>query len=227
MKLIHFLQDNYFLAIYIVTLFVSIIKYRLYFDSSLKYIPVIITYTLATEILGILVLKYDNFQIIYFVKQAFHNNLIFNLWDIIFFSYFYYIYWKTIKTNSFKKIIKYGGCSYILISIINLFVQNFVLYPQIYALSYGSLLIITCIILYFIDVKSSPINIPNSKNLLFWISIGLFLFYTFYPFIMISMNYYFREIYQAQVRPFHLFLIVLMYSCFIIGFIRMRRIRPQ
>ncbi len=228
MELIFFLYDHCFLLIYLVALLFSLIKYRLYFDSPLRYIPVVITYTLATETLGAFLMKYDDFQIIYFVKEAFHNNLIFNIWDIVFFNYFYFIYWKTIKTPRFKKIIKYGGLLYILISSINPFLQNFILYPQIYALSYGSLIILICIVLYLNDLKSNPINTPKTKNLLYWISIGLFTFYTFYPFVMICINYHFKEIYQAyNLRPFHLFLIVLMYSCFIIGFIRMRRIRPQ
>ncbi|WP_291871263.1 hypothetical protein [Maribacter sp.] len=218
--------DNLFIILYAISLITSIIRYRRYYDSALKYLPIIIGYTLANEILGGMIKYYNEIQIVYSEGYALNNNLIFNIWDNIFFLYFFYVYWKMFNTIKFKKIARNGTLLYIGISIVNLFIQDFFIFTQIYSLVFGSLLIVIIAILYFVELKRKPTSIPISKNLLFWISIGLLIFYTFYPFIIILITNYFYEIYKPlNIRPFHLSLIILMYSCFIIGFIRMRRIR--
>ncbi len=221
-----FLLGNYFMALYAVALVLSILRYRRYFDSLLKYLPILIGYTLLSETLGYFIRVNDDLQIVYLEGYSFYNQFIFNIFDIIFFLYFYYVYWNAIQNIRFKKLIKYGAALFIISSLVNPFFQDPMLIPQMMASSLGSAILVVCTIFYFIEHRSK-INIPYHRNLLFWISLGLLIFYSFYPFIL-TVGYFNYELYQKlYMRQFHYLLIALMYSCFIIGFILMRRIRPE
>ena len=221
-----FIRENYFLIFYALALLLALLQYRKYFDSLLKYFPIIIAYTLISEILGTVVRDYENIQIVYLDGYSFYNQLIFNIFDIIFFLYFFHVYRNAISSFKFKNWTKYGAILFILCSIINPFLQNFLLYAQMMASTIGSIVLIFSILLYFLDKKAIT-NVPNRQNLLFWISWGLLLFYIFYPFILL-LGYFNYELYkQFHVRIVHHILIAVMYSCFILGFIYMRRIRPS
>ncbi len=217
-----FISDNYFLVFYALALIISLFSYRKYFDTVLKYLPILIGYTLITEILGFLIRDYDTIQIVYIDGYSFYNNLIFNIFDIIFFLYFFYVFWSTITDKINKKVIKWGAILFVLISLFNPFSQDFVLFPQIWASSFGSIILIACILYYYNQLRRRT-PIPKSHDLLFWISTGLLVFYTFYPFILI-IGHFDYGLYQ-KLHIHHL-LIVVMYSCFILGFILMSRKRP-
>lgn len=202
----------------------SIVRYRRYFDSLLKYFPIIIAYTLISETLGLLIRVNDNIQIVYLEGYSFYNILIFNIFDIVFFLYFFSVYWNVVTEIKYRNWIKYGAFLFIACTLINPFFQNFILYPQLIASTVGSFVLIFAILLYFIGKKTIS-NLPNRQNLLFWISMGLLLFYTFYPFILL-IGYYDYELYQKlHIRFIQHILIAVMYSCFVIGFVLMRRIR--
>lgn len=214
--------ENLFVPLYGISFILSIIRYKRYFESTLRYLPIIIGYTLANELLGSLILNNEEYQIIYSEGKHNYNNIIFNIWEIVFFLYFFYIFWKTLKRENFKQTIKYGALLYIITSIANPFIESFVLYPQIYALTIASILLVISTIFYFIELKES---ISISRDLLFWISIGLLIFHLFYPFIMGLMTYNLDIYFDWNIRPLHLSLIILLYGCTIIGFIRMKYIK--
>ena len=219
------IRENYFLIFYALALLLALVQYRKYFDSLLKYFPIIIAYTLISEILGTVVREYENIQIVYLDGYSFYNQLIFNIFDIIFFLYFFNVYRNAVSEIKYKKWIMYGAFLFIACTLINPFFQDFLLYPQMIASTVGSLVLIFSILLYFIGKKIIS-NIPNHQNLLFWVSLGLLTFYTFYPLILL-IGYYDYDLYQKfHLRTIHHLLIVVMYSCFILGFILMRRIRP-
>jgi len=219
-----FFFNNYFLLFYALAFIFSMVRYSKYFHTVLKYLPILIGYTLITEVLGFLIRDYDTIQIVYIEGYSYYNHLIFNIFDIIFFLYFFHVYRNTISSFKFKNWIKYGAILFIMCSIINPFFQDFLLYPQLMASTIGSIVLIFSILLYFLDKKAIA-NVPNRQNLLFWISWGLMFFYTFYPFILL-LGYFDDELYKEfHVRKVQHILIVVMYSCFILGFILMRRIR--
>ncbi len=222
--LLKFSINNYFIIPYIIALVLSIVRYRRYYESLLKYFPIIIGYTLLTEVLGILIKENDDLQIVYLDGYSFYNQLIFNIFDFIFFLYFYYVFWNAVSSLKSKSWIKKGAVLYIIHSLINPFFQDFMLYPQMLAFLIGSLVLIFCIVLYLRELKLKAV-VPNYQNLLFWISLGLLVFYTFYPFILL-VGYFDYELYQKlYFRQIHYALIVAMYSCFILGFLLMRRMR--
>ena len=218
-----FLLNNNFILVYGIALIISLIRYNKYFESVLKYFPIIIAYTFFNEILGGYIRNNESIQIVFMEEQALNNNLIFNIFDIVFFLYFYFIFYKSIESPDKKKWIKTGAILFIVTCVLNLFFQNFVLYPQVYAIIVGSLNLLLCILLSFTQLSQQKSGLPKSKNLLFWISIGLLIFYFAYPIIM-TIAIYFPEIHrELNVRQIHHFLICLMYTCFIIGFIKPRK----
>ncbi len=224
LSIFEFIKNNYILAFYAIALLLSILRYRRYYDSLLKYFPILIGYTLFSELIGYIISEYDDIQIVYLEGYSYYNNLVFNIFDIIFFLYFFYVYRNAVSNIKFKNWIKYGVFLFIACSVVNPFFQDFLLYPQMIALTIGSLVLIFSILLYFLDKKTIT-NFPNRHNLLFWISLGLLLFYTFYPFILL-IGFDYDLYHKLHIRIIHHVLIALMYSCFILGFILMRRIRP-
>lgn len=222
--MLEFVKGNYCIVVYGIALIFALVKYRFYYESSLRYFPIIIGYTLLSEILGYLVVEYEDFQIVYLDKIAFshYNHLIFNIFDVVFFLYFFYIYRKIIHNPKYKSIIMYGALLFIVTCLINPFFQNILILPQLMAITVGSAALIVCIVLYFKTLRQKQDKNVEFNNLLSWISIGLSAFYPFYPIIMFLGFHY--DIYvDLHIRLLHHITIVIMYGCFIIGFLKMRR----
>ncbi len=220
--MLEFLKYNHFFLFYVLAMVYSLVKYRYYFDSVLKYFPIIIGYTLLSEILGLLIRDNENFQLIYAEGYSYYNQMIFNIFDIVFFLYFLYVFWNSISKNSIKKIIKYGSLVFITVSVVNTFLQDIMLTPQILTVIVGSILIVACSIVYLFQVIK--INGHSYRSdLLFWISVGLVVFYTFYP-ILLSIGVW-NEAYYENYKIYSLLQILIsaMYLCFIIGFIVTKR----
>lgn len=219
-----FLKENFYILLYGLAFILSLIKYRIYFDSVLKYLPILIGYTFLTELLGNIIFQNENFQIVYENGTSFNNSIVYNIYDVIFFLYFFYVFWQIIENKGLKKIIGYGTMVFILTSLINPLFQSFLLYPQIYAISIGTLQLIICIVFYFMGLKGNKPKKILTDNLLFWICLGLLTFYPFYPYLMYA-GIYQNLIYTERLMDLHVFLITVMYSLFIIGFLRMKRLK--
>lgn len=223
---IDFLKNDGYIILYAIALIFSLHRYSKYFDTILKYLPILLGYVFLTEILGYLVKWNENFQLIYLDGFSIENSVVYNVFDLILFLYFYFIYWKVLKTAGYRSFVKYGAIIFILVSLVNPFFQNFLILPQIYSLTIGSIVLVICVLLYLIELKTANNGISNSRNLLFWISLGLLAFYITYPIVMI-IGIYYGELYrELNIKRFHLLTIVLMYSFFITGFIRMRKMKP-
>lgn len=217
--ILEYLRHNYFMVFYVITLFLALKKYPFYYNSVLKYFPIILGYTLLTELLGLLIRDYDGFQIVSSNEFPSANNLIFNIYDLVFFLYFYYVFWQTLIKTNHKNIIKYASLFYVASIIVNLFLDDVFIFPQIYASSIGSYILVGIIFLYFMENKQ---NLQKNNNLLVWISIGLFIFNLFFPIIMIWGRFDLELYKKLNLRQFHHLLIATMYICFMIGFLSTR-----
>ncbi|MGB5437773.1 MAG: hypothetical protein WBM98_17900 [Maribacter sp.] len=218
-----FLKDNFFIPLYAITLVVSLLRYNRYYSTSvLKYLPMLIAYTMVSEILGYFIRDFDSFQIVYGEKYQYANYIIFNIYDVVFFLYFYVLYWKNIKHKGYKEIIKYGGVVYIIATVINPFFQNVLIFPQIYASTIGSIVLILTIFLYYHDIRGQK---QKKYKLLVWISYGLLVFNLFFPMISILAYYDYTLYKELNLKQFHYLLIVITYACFILGFVLMRPTR--
>jgi len=181
----------------------------------------LIAYALLSEILGVLIRDYEIFQIVYLDKYHFANNFIYNIYDIVFFLFFYNVFYKLLKNEKHKIVIKYGFIFYILATIVNPFFQNLFIFPQIYASTIGSLVLIICILCYYKEIGLRGLK---KNKLLAWLSTGLLIFNLFFPIIMVSGKYNYQLYKELNFQQIHYFLIVVMYICFSVGFLRMERI---
>ncbi len=224
-NMLAYLFDNYFMLFYFIALVLSLINYQRYYDTILRYFPIILAYTFLSEVLGLLVRDTNEIQLIY--KQEFHNYnaIIFNIFDIIFFLYLFYIYYQVSGSTFTKAILKYGTWCFILVSIVNLFFQDFYTEPQNFSIIAGSVLLCYAALNFIIKLISVRHKLPLYNNLLFWISLGILFFYICYPIIMYILTFQYKQYIAYNLSEYHYVAIGVFYSCIIIGFILMKRLR--
>lgn len=219
-----FLMENAFMISYGVVVLLSILTYSRYFDTPLKYLPVVFFYTLLTELLGGIILVNEDWR--FFGDEILHyyNMVIYNIYSIIFFLYFFYIFYVYMARRDFRRIVLGGTVAFLLASAINPFFQSFLFTSQTYAYVLGTLVLLGSIVLYWVDTNRIASPLPWKNNLLIWLSIGLFMFYAAY--LPIEIYRYYNLLYNgsepAYVRGLVRGLIVLMNLIFCIGFLYMR-----
>lgn len=221
---INILKDNYFLIVYGVALLVSIIKYRIYFDTVLKYLPILICYTFLNELLGALVKSNVSFSFFKDVNHSSINEVIYNIYAIVFFAFFYHVYWKIITKKEYKKKVLIAVVISFLSYLISSYFQNPIETNLFYATAVSSWVLIFCILLYFKDKRINKENIIQPKNLMFWVSLSLLVFYSIFPFLYLIgyLDYETWEKYRllTVVR----ILIIAMYSILTFGFLKSARL---
>ncbi len=209
------------LQIYFATLIITIFRYPKYFDSKLRYLPVLLMYIFLTELLGLIINLDSSKNPFYNDLYSRYNFVIFIAYDLMFFGYFFYLLWHFCYLQQNKKIILIGTIIYALAFLINAMSTNIITDPQIYSYNIGSLILILAA---FIFLKENIQTKFFKKNALFWISIGLLIFHI--GFIPINILYSFSTMETKTMNyilpKFHLVLVFLMYGSFIYGFIQMK-----
>jgi len=223
--MLEYLLENYFILLYFIALVLSIAKYQRYYDTVLRYFPILLAYTFLSEVLGLIVRDVDDIQLIY--KQEFHNynTIIFNVFDIIFFLYFFYIYYHLSKYPITKKIIKYGSVFFVITCIVNLFYQDFFTEPQNFGIIAGSIILLYAAIIYLYKLITIKHKLPLHTNLLFWISVGILIFYMCYPITMYILSFNYELFTAYNLSKYHYATIGIFYSCIILGLLFMKRLR--
>ena len=221
--LVLFFKQGYPNIAYLVTLVVAINTYRKYYDTLLKYFAVLIAYTLFNEILGYLIRYYPDFSFFTDLPNNTFNDIIYNIYDLIFFGYFYYIYWNLTKSKAFKKSVMIGAIVALSSYIINAIVFDPFLFSLFYANAIASWILVLCITQYFIELGSNFDWKSQRYNLMLWVSLGLITFNFFFPFFFVSA-YRMPDAWQ-NYNPMDMIriLIILMYFLFCYGFIVSRK----
>ena len=225
MEILDTILENASQPLYAITLLIALIKYPKYYSTPLKYFPILLMYTFLTELLGYFTKNYEVFNISIFSSFVEHNVFIYNIYNIVFFSYLFYVYWCYIDSKKYRNYILSAGIFFLIVTIINPFFQNFKLESQVFAYLAGALALVICIILFFYEHRQNSEKLDYSFTGIKWISIGLLIFYVGYAPIKASRfyNYTYQLNEYVHLRRMHLILIVLMYLSFIIGFLRMKR----
>ncbi len=213
--------SDHYLILYVATIVASILSYKKYFESKLRFLPILLTYILLTEVLGLVILLDPELNPFITGLYSDYNYIIYYAYSIIFFCYFFYIYWYYTSSKKIKNIIVYGGIAYLIIAIINAYFKSIITERQLFSYTYGSLLLIFSALNFIVENKSNP---TLFRRLLFWISIGLITYQSIYFPINIVHSYITQENIDLyyQIAPFHKAAVVVLYSCFIIGFITMK-----
>lgn len=197
-------------------------KYR---HTHLKYFLYLLWFITLTEFLAGFSVKYEIKGLIFYDKDGVKYNLwMLNLLRLVTFNSLFFIYFKYLNTMFFKRCIKLFAIVYILASAINWsFIQSFIWNASELPRIIGSILLIITILFYFIELLRSEKIVVFHRLLLFWISVGLLLFYTGTIPFALKWNGY------MLIPGIHkLFLIVyilatIMYLTFTFGFIWSRK----
>ncbi len=216
-ELFKYLTEHFYVPLYLITWIIALLRYRRYFDTPLKYFPMIIIYTFFTELLGVLIKYNNNFQFFSDGRYAWHNVIIYNLYQVVFFIFFFDVYRKVVQNKKVKKQIRFLSIFCVGSYIVNAIIYNPLHYQMTYAHIIGSLILVYILVVYFREKYLEEKGLPLKFNLMFWISSGLTVFYTFFPIISIIYILKLNIGVQIYFRPILLTSIALMYGLIIIG----------
>ena len=144
LSLLDLILENSFIPFYGITLILSISRYSKYYDTPLKYLPIIVLYTFLNEILGYFVLNYEEYALIFDDAYDSYTVVIYNIYNVFFYCYFFYLFWSYIERKKHRDIIRIGGIVFLIVAAINPFFQNILIENQV--LTYvvgGSVLILS------------------------------------------------------------------------------------
>ncbi len=190
-----------------------------YKNTPLKYFLFLLWYITITEFTRWYASEHNVLG--FFDENGRHyNHWFYNLLSMVTFFTLFYIYLKSISVKRYQKWIKLFIGIYLGLNLINwLFIQNFAFEMSETPRVIGSIFLILTILFYFIELLRSEKIVAFHRLLLFWISVGLLLYYTgTIPFALKYNGY-------ALIPGIHeLFLIIyvlaiIMYLTFTFGFI--------
>lgn len=214
---IRIFKDHFYIPLYFFTWLLSVFRYKRFFDTPLKYLPMLIMYTFFTELLGYFIKFSNEFQFFSDYRYTWHNVIIFNIYQLVFFLFFFEVYRKMLQKKSTKKLVSYFSILCVIIYLVNAIAYNPLHNQMTYAHIIGSLMMIYILIQYFFE-KTREENPHLLKfNLLFWMSIGLLIFYTSFPLILVLSKIQVNIEIQSIFRPVLVSSILLMYGFIILG----------
>ncbi len=206
------MQDNilYNLILYveIITAIIASFYFYKYKNSYLKYFLIYLWYIAINEAIG----KYSSDVL------EMYNLIIYNIYLLISFPFLFSIYWNFLKDKKYKKIVIIFAIIYIIAFTVNgLFFENYskdlVTYPFIMA----SCFLIFTVIFYFIEILNSEKVLNVTRDLLFWISVGVILFNIGVIPWVITLKHYSENF--ALMNTLLQVLILILNICYIVGFI--------
>ncbi len=187
----------------------SSIYYRKYNRSKLKFFSFLLWYTFLNELFGIFFIDY--------ISR--YNAIIYNLYHVINFVLLFIIYKSFIKQKKYKFCVSLFIVIYLVTFLVNAFYENYLTEFQTVPHIVASALILICITFYFAELLKSIKVLHTNRNLMFWISIGLLIFFVGNIPFRIARNYYGDKTDISILFVINIILTIVMNVCFIIGFI--------
>ena len=191
----------------IITAIIATIKWDKYKNSKERGFLYFLWITFAFECLAAL------------SKQVFDTNFwVYNIYSI--FSFLFYLHWfYTLLKLAY---IKYLTYLFLAVVVVNIVIQDFVNEHQIYTFIAGAITLLFCTFFYYSDLlKGNEIFIIKQK-LSFWIATGILLFHiAMIPLIVLADVLDFEGKYYLIVLAI---LNLILYGCYIIGFLWTRKI---
>lgn len=227
LELLDDLAEFVFFGLYALVLGLAVYRFPRYYDTPARYLPVFFAYTLLTETVGIIVRDYDAFSIV--IREMYYNNnwLIYNIYSLVLVVFFYILYHRYITALRMDWVKAAGLGLFVGVSLWNAWRHDFSTVSQAYAYTAGGVLLIVSSAGYLFQEFHLANRDLFWRDLLVWISIGLLVFHLGY--LPINLHRFQVAVgeaeYAAWTRPAHLALIYCMYGCFLVGFIRMKRLR--
>lgn len=194
------------------------IYYKKYSNSFLKYFLYLLWFIVGLEFT------------VWAIKECYdatlQNNFIYNVATSIQYGYFFLLYYKSLNTQKYKKWVLYFLLTFIVSVVINfIWGQKLMITGPFhsYTFTLGAILLIISIALFFAEILNSEKVLYFKRYLMFWISVGLVLFYSgIIPFVL-SLNFLPALLSSDSLSIIFFTLNFMMYTCFTIGFIVSRK----
>lgn len=156
------------------------------------------------------------------MEVRFQNKFVYNALTTLQYLYYLTLYYRFLGNKSYKKIVLFLIGMYILITGASFaFLQPLTLTALFNSYSFiaGAIFLIIAIGIFFAEILRTEKVLYFKKYLMFWVSIGLILFYApVIPFV-VSINVV-SALVVSDILLIVLFALnVITYSCFIVGFI--------
>ncbi len=155
----------------------------------------------------------------FYFKVFYSNYIVFNIYHFINFTTLLLLYRAVIENKDYKKWVGLFIPIYIVSFFVNLLFQDYFTQIQTFPFIIGGLLVIISIIFYFLEILNTNKVLYVSKNLLFWISIGLLIYFVGKIPTRLMRNYWTEISYYESIFIVEYILSIFMNICFIIGFI--------
>ncbi len=178
--------------------------------GPLKWFPIFLTYIFLNDIIG------------FSVRHLFPNSnnlILYNISTTITFIFYFLIYYTYIKEKTEKNYSIRFLILYIITLIFSGFFENYLNQLQSIPFLLGAVLLMVNIILYYVDILKAEQPQEVAKNLLFWISAGLLIYYVGKIPFRIVRAYYANQNTGSILFILNIILTIVMNTFFIVGFI--------
>lgn len=198
----------------LIALFTGVVYYKKYWGSYLRYFIFLLGFVTFFEFCQWLLKSY--------FMEITNNTLTYNMVTFVNFFYYLTLYAKVLVTDRYKKLIKWFVYTFVIGAIVNLiFIQKLTEGAafQSYTFALGAILLIASIGLFFTEILKTEKILYFKEHLMFWISIGLFVFSASIIPIILATNLSPEEIDFKMIGSVHFALNLIMYASFTIGFV--------
>ncbi|RAV98467.1 hypothetical protein DQQ10_23365 [Pseudochryseolinea flava] len=198
----------------LVTAIAGIIFYRKYSNSNLKYFVYMLWFIVLVEF-AIGTLKQ-------YTEARLQNNYIYNVLTSLQYAYYFFLYYSIITIPRYRQWVLTFLVMFVVAVVVNfLWIQKLSVTAAFasYTFTLGAILLMMTIALFLVEILNTEKILYFKNYLMFWISIGLFVFYTgIIPFVL-SINLLPDFLSNDALAIMFFTLNLVMYSCFTLGFI--------
>ena len=199
-----------------------------------KYLVWFLWYTFINEVIGSYgsIAYFTNYEYFGFIKDTIFERTywIFNIWQLLFYSFFIYYFRELLLNYSFKRILRIALILYVIFWVVNLIYDNLLFeVSSLYNGLVGSIFLLMAIILFYFDLLKSDRVLNIKKYLPIYVSLGVLVFSLCTTPLDIFAQYFNTEnnIYIKLRASVLLFVNIFMYGAFIIGFLVCVKNKPK
>ncbi len=214
----------YFIFFYFLALVIAVATFKKYFDTPLRFFPLLIAYTFFNEILGHFILEFEDFSFFDSLEHHWHNAIIYNIYNLFFYGYLLWLYFKLLQQKWHQNLVRIFAVIMGLAYGVSLFFQDPLHSDLYFADCLGSLMVIVLVLLHFRQLHILNGNQPNKHNTMVWFGSGMLLFHLYFPYYILNGYHNVEFFLEYQLRQILWVVISIMYSLFTIGFILGKRI---
>ena len=196
----------------VITIIIALYNKKTYANTVYKYFFYFLIYTILTELAGYIV------GYIIGIPYKLKNHFVYNTYIIINFVFYLLFYKNLFRKKSNKKIVTIFLILYLLFTVSDFIFLDPPFLTGLISINFtvGSIFLIITIILFLFEIINNELVLNLKKSLIFWISVGVLLFFIgVLPIFIASEFLGFKGIYKQILY----FLNVILYGCFSLGFI--------